>query len=177
MNLTVDAAPWWYVAALAGGFTILGGLITWLSALITEATKAKRERRYKWDERVIEHVTKAVTYAADFDDEIKAANARFSDEIRQGEKLRAAGESPGLLSHYSTEYVSYELLRRECAAVALVAHWRVKSAAERLASQAMITKGAWGFPKHGGEPHSVRMQPLREAVENLQASVRKYVGV
>lgn len=177
MDLTTDAAPWWYVAVLAGAFTILGGLITWLTSLITEATKARRERRHRWDERMIDHVTRAVTYAADFDDDIKDANARFEEEVRQGQKLRAAGEDPGLLSRYGTDYASFELLRRECNAIELIAHWRVRDAAGRLGSAALITKYSWGYPKIGGESHPERMQPLRKAVRNLQEAVRTSAGL
>jgi hypothetical protein len=177
VDLTVDAVPWWYVAALAGGFTVLGVLITWLTSMISEAVKARRERRQRWDERVIDHATNAATYASDFDQDIKAANDRFADEIRRAERLRANGEDPGMLSQYSTDYASYASLKRECMALELIADRRIRAAAQRLSTQALITRTAWGFPKVGGESHAERMRPLRSAVENFQSVVREYVGV
>lgn len=43
MDVTTTSAPWWYVAALAGGFTILGGLITQAGGLLSDRRKAKHD--------------------------------------------------------------------------------------------------------------------------------------
>lgn len=48
MDLTGDAAPWWFVGALAGFFTVIGGMISiggsWLNDLIKSRRDRKRSR-------------------------------------------------------------------------------------------------------------------------------------
>ena len=51
---TTATAPWWYVAALAGGFTILGGLITLAGGYLSDRRKAEREDTQRWDRDIRE---------------------------------------------------------------------------------------------------------------------------
>lgn len=48
---TVSTVPWWYVAALAGGFTLLGALVTFSATTFTAKQKNKLDdyRRFEGD--------------------------------------------------------------------------------------------------------------------------------
>lgn len=76
-DFTSDAAPWWYVAALAGSFTILGGLITWLGSFIAEQVKARRERRQRWDDQILERASSAVRIVLDLRRDVISAIPEF----------------------------------------------------------------------------------------------------
>lgn len=52
MQTTVSTAPWWYVAALAGLFTVLGSVIAVVNARLADRWKAKREDLRRWDTEI-----------------------------------------------------------------------------------------------------------------------------
>ena len=54
MDPTISTAPWWYVAALAGGFTILGGFITLIGSYFSDKRRFKLEDLRHWDDAIVE---------------------------------------------------------------------------------------------------------------------------
>lgn len=64
--LTAAEGPWWGEAAIAGGFLIIGALISLITAAIVEAVKSKRELSRRFDAEIREagaaFLTKADAY-------------------------------------------------------------------------------------------------------------------
>lgn len=64
--LTAKDGPWWGEAAIAGGFLIIGALISLITAAIVEAVKSKRELSRRFDAEIREagaaFLTKADAY-------------------------------------------------------------------------------------------------------------------
>ncbi|MFF2053706.1 hypothetical protein ACFVU2_19035 [Leifsonia sp. NPDC058194] len=52
MNPTTTTAPWWYVAALAGAFALLGGLLSIAGTAYVDLRRFRRDRAQKWDNEV-----------------------------------------------------------------------------------------------------------------------------
>ncbi len=53
MTVTTSTAPWWYVAALAGGFTLLGALVSLTAAWLIARRKNKLDDLRRFDEDII----------------------------------------------------------------------------------------------------------------------------
>jgi hypothetical protein len=51
---TTATAPWWYVAVLAGGFTILGGLLSLTFTYFSDRRKLRREDQRRWDDKIVQ---------------------------------------------------------------------------------------------------------------------------
>jgi hypothetical protein len=68
MEVTTTTAPWWYVAALAGAFTILGGVITLTGGYFSDRRKLRREDDRRWDDNLrmaaSEYVESIASYIA-----------------------------------------------------------------------------------------------------------------
>ncbi len=53
MTVSTSTAPWWYVAALAGGFTLLGALVSLTAAWLIARRKNKLDDLRRFDEDII----------------------------------------------------------------------------------------------------------------------------
>jgi len=51
---TTATAPWWYIAALAGVFTILGGLISFFSNYFVKDKELERADAARWDNQILD---------------------------------------------------------------------------------------------------------------------------
>lgn len=58
MDVTTAAAPWWYVAALAGGFTILGSVVTLFSTWRSDKRKFRRDAQHRWEGEIRKHIAR-----------------------------------------------------------------------------------------------------------------------
>ena len=52
MGSVSEAAPWWSVAVIAGGFLILGGLLTFWYTSVHDKRRLRREDVRRWDDNL-----------------------------------------------------------------------------------------------------------------------------
>lgn len=63
----LDPAPWWGVPVIAGGFLLVGGVLTFLyTYLFSDRRKSRIESHYSWESRLIEAVSSMETAASEY---------------------------------------------------------------------------------------------------------------
>jgi hypothetical protein len=68
---TTSTAPWWYVAALAGGFTILGGLISLLASFLSDKRRLNHDDAHRYDDDLRRYAASYITHMISARDQLK----------------------------------------------------------------------------------------------------------
>ncbi|WP_307094756.1 hypothetical protein [Arthrobacter sp. V1I9] len=100
--LTAKEGPWWGEAAIAGGFLIIGALISLITAAIVEAVKSRRELSRRFDAEIREAGAVFLTNADAYweaEKEYAKVLARKPDSVEAGrQNLEKLSESGAVLN-------------------------------------------------------------------------------
>ncbi|MCC9053018.1 hypothetical protein LOK55_01605 [Microbacterium sp. F2E] len=171
-----DAAPWWGVPVIAGGFLVLGAFLAFVFNLIQDNRRAAREKAQRWDQNVLNHTSAVITLtkrllsaSSDYQAAQRVEIDLMLDQQRRGEKIEFPTIARPALSILSD---TFEAFNQACDELALVAPTPVRVAVDEHwehASSLMQTVSS--------EESDASRVNLSLSSDSLSATVRDYFGI
>lgn len=120
-------APWWGVPVVAGSFLIVGALLGFWFNRLQDERKAKRDRAYQWDQKLLERASGAITLlrrlngaAHDHDAWMRTLSELAIDQMKRGDPVDPIPvEKPTLealldtFAAFNEEFTTIQLLAPE----------------------------------------------------------------
>lgn len=171
-----DAAPWWGVPVIAGGFLVLGAFLAFVFNLIQDNRRAAREKAQRWDQNVLDHTSTVITLtkrllsaSSDYQSAQQVEIDVMLDQQRRGEKIDFPTIARPALSILSDTFAAFN---QACDELALVAPTPVRVAVDEHWEYASALMQA-----DSSEASAAPRVNLSLSSDSLSATVRDYFGI
>lgn len=172
-----QAAPWWGVPVLAGGFLILGALLGFFFNRLHDDRRAKRERHERWDENLLNYASNVVTIVRQFIQDGMEYDMVVGTFAQASVRQMHTGEpvSPPSIEEASMAALdeSFEALMRQIATLKLVAPRDVRDTCSRLEKEVprLLEANLEHVMTRDG------MERLHGIAADLEGAVRKHLKI
>jgi hypothetical protein len=129
MEVTTSTAPWWYVAALAGGFTVLGGCIGLLSTFMSDGRKFAHEESRRYDDELRGFAAKFISHLVAARDQLKLLRLADEEAVRSGRVDGAGADRSGPQQELETSLRDARMVLDE---LSIIAPIEVRDAARQF---------------------------------------------
>lgn len=171
-----DAAPWWGVPVIAGGFLVLGAFLAFVFNLIQDNRRAAREKAQRWDQNVLDHTSTVITLtkrllsaSSDYQSAQQVEIDLMRDQQRRGENIDLPTIARPALRILSD---TFEAFNQACDQLALVGPTSVRVAVDEHWEYASALMRA----DSSGTASTPRVN-LALSSDSLSATVRDYFGI
>jgi hypothetical protein len=173
-----EGAPWWGVPVVAGVFLVVGATLGFFFNWLLEGRRARREDQHKWDERLVDHATKALALAVQFEKELPIYRPAMEAKIQEIRELAATSEQPVGFDVGDT-YPSYNAMRIETTALKIIAPSGVVAASEQLArvGARVVFKSIPGANVQTAPGAEKDVSDVRTARTALENAIRKHFKI
>ncbi|WP_144268305.1 hypothetical protein [Demequina sp. NBRC 110055] len=173
---TGDAAPWWGVPVIAGGFLVLGAALGYWFNRLQDSRRAEREDVQRWDHRILELTTGVIAKVHAFNlVALHEGSAADGCRVLQKDGLIAEDDATAPFREmYSFAQVGQAFVEvaEACASLELIAPTTVRKAAANVRSVQLSA-----HPASGQNAMAPIVNELDDKRRELERTVREHFGI